>query len=84
MKKKLLFFAPNDYDIDVTIYDYILKLDKYEVFKLMSKKYEYKNVFERICEVKNNIFIIKKLRKMWFNHFIHKSFIQKDRVMRFI
>lgn len=65
MKKKLLFFAPNDYDIDVTIYDYLIKLDDYDVFKLMSKKYEYRNIFERIYNLYGKIFLKKVFKDEW-------------------
>lgn len=65
MKKKLLFFAPNDYDIDITIYDHLMKRNDYEVFKLMSEKYKYKNIFERILNLYGKIFLKKILKNEW-------------------
>lgn len=65
MKKKLLFYAPNHYDIDVTIFDQLQKSDQYEVVKLTSKKYLYKNSVERIQNFLGKIFLKRVLKKEW-------------------
>lgn len=72
--KKLFFYAPNHYDIDSTIYDYLIKLEEYEVFKLISKKYEYKNILERIHNLYGKIFLKKTLKNEW------KLKIQKNQI----
>jgi|SRR5690554_1505764 len=65
MKQKLLFFAPNHFDIDLVILNQLEKMDNYCIVKLISKKYQYKNIFERIQNFIGKIFLNKTLKNEW-------------------
>lgn len=47
MRPKLLFFAPNHFDIDKLILKNIIDLNQYDITVLENKDYKYKNLYER-------------------------------------
>lgn len=65
MKQKMLFYAPNDFDIDLSIFNQLSKITEYDIVKLRSKKYQYKNVFERIQNFFVKTFLRKNLKEEW-------------------
>ncbi|WCM43024.1 hypothetical protein MG290_04955 [Flavobacterium sp. CBA20B-1] len=65
MKKKILFYAPYHFDIDKAILTELEKLKQYQVTKLSSNKYRYKNNLERLYNFLGKIFLKKTLKKQW-------------------
>src|SRR5690554_410308 len=65
MKQNLLFFAPNHFDIDLTILNQLEKMGQYQVVKIDPKSYQYKNSFERIFNLLGKLFLNKALKKDW-------------------
>lgn len=65
MKQNLLFFAPNHFDIDLSILNQLEKMDQYKVVKIDPKSYHYKNRFEQIFNLLGKVFFSKTLKKDW-------------------
>lgn len=65
MKQKLLFYVPNDFNIDLTITNQLKKMHDYEITKIDPEIYQYKNIFERVYNLFGKIFLKKTLKKNW-------------------
>src|SRR5690606_15605486 len=65
MKQKLLFYVPNDFNIDLTITNQLKKIKYFEITKNGTKIYQYKNIFESFYKLFGKIFLKKKLKKNW-------------------
>ncbi|WP_372474558.1 lipopolysaccharide core biosynthesis protein rfaS [Capnocytophaga sp. ARDL2] len=63
-KKKLLFYAPFDYEIDKVIQYYLEQLPEYEITALPQRHF-YKNIFEKIANFFGKLFLQKKLKNEW-------------------
>lgn len=65
MKKKLLFYAPSHFDIDLVLMNELKKLEEYTVINLTNKNYEYNNIWERCQNFLGKIFLKRILKKEW-------------------
>ncbi len=68
MKKKILFFAPNHFNIDKVILTHLNELNEYDIVVLNNSNYKYKNLKERILNFFSKTFLNKKLKDKWKIH----------------